>query len=268
MNEKTLKIIDRMVIIFFNLFFLIVSITLPAITIASSEGFYQSQFEKTGIYATVNEDGTEQKRAIRYIGGKAGQIAYFTDEQLDTIIVHIIDYLFTDQESFALTMDGVELNGRIQDDVQIFGDTSVEHMVDVKELFSLVVTLTVIFGVLMIGLGVYIILRRKQVTPLLLKYTLIFYGAFIGLIGVFCGWVVLDASKNDVEFLDQMWSNFHHLIFPFQEDKFSGSFFNDTLTSVLTLDFFLGAVATVLIVLGILLALWFTCTILLKKLYD
>ena len=84
---------------------------------------------------------------------------------------------------------------------------------------------------------------------------------FIALIGAFCLWVVCDLSAEGREitadnFADKLWDNFHHLIFPFQDDKFANSFFNDTLTSVLTLDFFLNAVKTVLAVVFAVLALW------------
>ena len=39
------------------------------------------------------------------IGGNAAIRAAFTNEQLNEIANHIIDYLFTDMDSFALTLD-------------------------------------------------------------------------------------------------------------------------------------------------------------------
>ncbi len=263
---KKWAIFDRLAVVFFNLFILLLSILLPAVCIASSPTFYQAQFEKTGIYASVDSDGNEVRKTIRYIDGKSTQYAHFSDEQLDEIIEHIVSYLFTDQESFALTMDGVYLNGETQDNVSIFGEVACKHMVDVKELFSLVVVVTIVMGVLLLGLGGYLIWRRKHVAPLLLKYSLIFYGIFFALVGAFCGWVAIDAAASKTAFADQMWTNIHHLFFPFQADEFAGSFFNDTLTSVLTLDFFLNAVSTVLIVMGITLVLWFASTVICKKL--
>ena len=263
---KKWAVFDRLAIVFFNLFLLLLSIMLPAVCIASSPAFYQAQFEKTGIYASVDNDGNEVRKTIRYIDGKSTQYAQFSDEQLDEIIEHIVAYLFTDQESFALTMDGVYLNGTTQNDVSVFGEVACKHMVDVKELFSLVVIVTIVMGVLLLGLGGYLIWRRKHVAPLLLKYSLIFYGVFFALVGAFCGWVAIDAAATKNAFADQMWTNIHHLFFPFQADEFAGSFFNDTLTSVLTLDFFLNAVSTVLIVMGITLVLWFASTVVCKKL--
>lgn len=267
-KAKTLTIIDGFVIIFFNLFLLLVSILLPAVCIASSEGFYKTQLEKTGIYGTIDEDGNKQPASIYYIGGNRYMVAQFTDEQLDTIVEHIIDYLFTDKESFALQMDGVYLNGQIEDEVDIFSDVSVSHMEDVKELFSLVVVLTIVFAVITVGLGVYMILRRKQISQKVLRYTLFFYLGFLALAGFFLGWTAGAAAKHDVPFTSQLWNHCHYLFFPFSGDKFSGSFFNDTLTYILSLDFFMSAVTTVLIITGVVLVIWFTCAVLLKRLCN
>lgn len=254
---KAMKILDRAAILLLNLFLLLVSITIPAISVAATPAFYEKQFEKTGIYATLDENGEETRAYIHYIGGKARQTARFSDEQIDVIIHHIVDYLFTDQESFELKMDGVELNGKTQDGVEIFGEIAVEHMIEVKDLFEFVIVLTTIMLALLVGLTVYLICRFKHVAPLLLKYTLIFYAIVFTLAGAFLGWVAIDAKKTGYDFTMQLWRNFHHILFPFQADKFAGSFFNDTLTSVLTLDFFLAAIVTVLIVMGVTLTAWF-----------
>ncbi len=268
-HAKIMRIVDRIVIILFNLFLWLTAVMLPAVSIAKSEGFYKTQLEKTGIYAKVDENGEEKDRAyIYYISGDPFKVAQFSNEQLDGIVSHIIDYLFTDQESFALVMDGVLLNGAVRDGVNIFSEESVSHMADVKNLFSLVISLTIVFGVLTVALGVYIVMRRKQLAPILLKYSLFFYLGLFAVAGAFLGWVALDAKASGETFAGQMWSNFHHILFPFQADKFSGSFFNDALTWILSLDFFLAAVYTVLIIMGIVLAVWFACTVFLKRLYK
>ncbi len=268
-NKKSaIGVLDRAVIILFNLFLWLTAVMLPAVSIAKSEGFYKTQLEKTGIYATVDENGEEERAYVYYISGDPYKVAQFSNEQLDSIVSHIIDYLFTDMESFALVMDGVLLNGAERDGVNIFSDASVSHMQDVKNLFSLVIILTAIFAVLTVALGVYIVLRRKQLAPILLKYSLLFYLGLLLAAGAFLGWVALDAKASGETFAGQMWGNFHHILFPFQADKFSGSFFNDALTWILSLDFFLAAVYTVLIVMGIVVAVWFACTVFLKRLYK
>ena len=263
-----MKFLDRTVIILFNLFLWLTAVMLPAVSIAKSQGFYKTQLQKTGIYATIDENGEENRTYIYYISGDPYKVAQFSNEQLDGIVSHIIDYLFTDQESFALVMDQVWLNGFVRDGVNIFSDESVSHMADVKGLFSLVISLTAVFGVLTVALGAYIVIRRKQLAPILLKYSLLFYLGLFVLAGAFLGSVAIKAQASGETFAGQMWGDFHHILFPFQEDKFSGSFFNDALTWILSLDFFLAAVYTVLIIMGIVLSVWFACTVFLKRLYK
>lgn len=255
-----MKILDRALIVLFNFCLLLVTIILSAVCVAGSENFYHRQFEKTGVYAQI-ENGAEYRLKIHYVnGGDYTDWATFSDEQLDEIVEHIISYLFTDQESFKLVMDDVAYKGVETDGVSVFGDISVGHMVDVKELFQFFIGLAWGLGISLLAIIGYFIWRRKEVKKLFLKYTLIFYGIFVGLIGIFCGWALIDVLRNDwgmENYTRVLWANFHHLIFPFQADKFAGSFFADPLTEILTLDLFMGAVVTVLIVVAIVLLAWF-----------
>lgn len=267
-----MKILDRILIVVFNFCLLMVTIILSAVCVAGSSGFYSRQFENTQLYSKV-ENGIEYRSVIRFIdGGSEADWATFSDEQLDQIAEHIISYLFTDQESFELIMDDVIYKGVKTDGVSIFGDVSVGHMVDVKELFQFFITLAWVLGGLALCIVGYGIWRRKEMKGLLLKYTLVFYAIFIGLILLFCGWALVDtlrAGKEMAEYTRILWQNFHHLIFPFQADKFAGSFFADPLTEILSLEFFMAAVVTVLVVVGIVLVAWLTfatvCSILARK---
>lgn len=254
---KAIKTLDRISILLVNLLLSLVCIMTSAICIASSPSFYKKQFEKTGIYATIDENGEEQRTSIYYIGGSSYESARFSNEQLDNIIRHIVDYLFTDQESFALTMDGVEVNGRIRDNVDIFGEVAISHMEEVKTLFRLVIVLTVILSILLIALIVYLVFRWKYLAPILIEYSVLFYGICLAVAGGFLLWSWISSLHSGLDFPTQLWRNLHYFFFPFQSDKFVGSFFDDTLTQILTLDFFLGAVKSVLLVLCIILSAWF-----------
>ena len=130
-------------------------------------------------------------------------------------------------------------------------------MEEVKILFQVVILLTVILCVLLVGLVVYFIWRWKEISPLLLNYSLLFYGILLLIAGAFCLWTLLSMKHTGFDFGTQLWRNFHYLFFPFQSDKFAGSFFDDTLTQILTLDFFLSAVMSVLLVIGLTLSAWF-----------
>ena len=265
-----MKILDRAAVILLNLCLLVVFIIAPALMTASDPGYYEDQFEKNGIYSHTDKDGNEKRTVIFYIGGNYQNYAEFDNGQLDALAKHIIDYLFGDKESFALTMDNIKLNGAVTDGVEIFGATAVSHMKDVKVLMHAALVAAVISAVLLVISLVYIVIRRKEAAPFLLKYTLIFYAAILlfivifVLITLFSEWELI---RHEPEyFLDLLWRNVHHLLFPFQPEKFENSFFNDTLTQILTLELFLDALVIVFITLFSALAAWLTTAIVIKRL--
>lgn len=264
-----MKIVDRILAFLFS-FCLLLSVAIGSVfAIASSPAYYYEQFEATGVYATVDENGVKTPKLIQYIGGDSEKCARFTDEQLNEIINHIITYLFTDAESFELVMDDVDLNGVQTDDVNIFGDTAVVHMEDVKGLLQTLGTIALICGISGAFMLVYFIVRAvKKKGGVLLKYTLIFYGTFVGLIGAFCLYTLIQTLSFGLElkdYLSMIWKNFHFIIFPNPEQAM-GSFFNDTLTVILSLDLFMAAVVKVLLSIATSVVIWIVLAILLDKL--
>ena len=217
------------------------------------------------MYATVNEEGEEVPKIIPYIGGDNKTFACFTDEQLNELIDHIIGYLFTDMESFALVMDDVTLytaNNPVwtkTDGVNIFSDVAVSHMADVKGLLQTLGTVALVMGIAGACMLAYFIVRAvKGQGGVLFKYTLIFYGTFVGLIGAFCLFTCIQMRVEEIPmeyYLDMIWRNFHFIIFPNPEQA-TGSFFNDTLTMILSLDLFMAAVVEVLVIIGISVVAW------------
>lgn len=264
-KETVMKILDRVLALLFNaclLFFVAVG---SVFAIASSPQYYYDQFEATGVYATVNEEGEEVPKIIPYIGGDNKTFACFTDEQLNELIDHIIGYLFTDMESFALVMDDVTLytaNNPVwtkTDGVNIFSDVAVSHMADVKGLLQTLGTVALVMGIAGACMLAYFIVRAvKGQGGVLFKYTLIFYGTFVGLIGAFCLFTCIQMRVEEIPmeyYLDMIWRNFHFIIFPNPEQA-TGSFFNDTLTMILSLDLFMAAVVEVLVIIGISVVAW------------
>lgn len=254
-----MKVLDRIFVVLFNFCLLFATAVISVFAIASSPAYYHKQFEKTGIYSTTKEDGTVVASVIPYINGDKTKRAVFTDEQLDEIINHIVSYLFSDQESFELVMDNVKLNGVMTDDVSIFGEIAVEHMEDVKVLLIILGVLAIVAGVSAVAMLTYFIKRSaKGGCGILLKGTLAFYGVFVWLIVAFCAWTLFDLLLQGLPFEDYLrliWRNFHYIIFPSPE-KFAGSFFNDTLTVILTLDLFMAAVVQVLFTILIAVMVW------------
>lgn len=264
-----MKILDRAAVLILNLSLLVVFIITPALITAGNHDYYKAQFEKNGIYSRTDENGIERKRTVFYIGGDYQNTAQFENEQLDELSKHIIDYLFGDKESFSLTMDGVLLNGTYQDGVNIFGDTAVSHMKDVKVLMRAALIAAIICAVLLAIALTYIIARRKFTARFLLKYTLIFYGVIVCLILLFLlitlidGWSILRRYPD--AFTDILWENVHHILFPFQPEKFENSFFNDTLTQILTLELFLDAMIIVFTTLLTAFCAWLAAAFAIRK---
>ena len=256
-----MRVLDRAVILFLNLCLFLGGILAPALLIARTPAYYRYEFQKNGIYSRIDEDGTEWRRRVYYVGGDYRQSALFSDEQLDTIIDHIVTFLFEGGDSFALTMDGVLLNGEMTDGVAVFGEAAVTHMADVRDLMTLGRVATVVAAISAPLCLIYLLWRRRECGGAALRYTAVFYGALLLAAGAFCLWTLLSGG----DFLSAFWHNAHHLFFPFQPDKVEGSFFNDTLTYVLTIDLFLDATAIVLLTVVALLAAWLTVAVLLRR---
>lgn len=179
----------------------------------------------------------------------------FTDEQLDVIIEHVINYLFGDVETFELKMNNVNtLSVGIKDGVDVFGHLAVEHMKDVKNLINKIILINVFCFIFTLFGLIYFICRRKNIDNVLVRYSFIFYTAIAFFILLFCVWTSLTSSGN---FAWTAWENLHYLFFPFQKDKFIGSIFNDALTNLLSIELFLTAIYIVLTVLVVAIIAWF-----------
>ncbi len=242
-----MKHADRIVILLLNICLVALAILAPALLIAKSPAYYRFGFDVTGIY---EENGV--RTPIRYIGGRAGSVARFSDGQLDEISAHIIDFLFGDTEDFTLVMDGVLLNGETRDGVSVFGEEAVSHMRDVKELMQLAERVAMVALCLLPLLFLYICIRpsaRRRALPL----TLLFYLVILLLVAAF---LYITVSGGSGDLASDLWVNIHHLFFPFRPDKVAGSFFNDALTSILTVPFFMTAVVAVAGILVLVSAAW------------
>ena len=265
-----MKVLDRFLIILFNICLLIVGIWISAIPIAKSKLYYKVQFKVNEIYSHENENGEIVKKDFYFLGGEYKE-AKFTDEQLDVMIEHIIDFLFGNKEDFTLVLDQVEVEGVIKDNVSIFGEKAVTHMRDVKNLFIAYQIISVIAFLVLIAILAYLILRLGQVRKILYKYTFIYYFIFTTALAIFFLVTVIHTIREysgnfDLEtYFYTMWGDVHYLLFPFQPDKIEGSFFNDILTEILTVELFVLAFA---IVIGVVLFLnlsWLAITIVIRK---
>ena len=262
-----MKTLDKIFIIIFNLCILFTSIITPALIIASSKEYYRDQFEKNKIYSHVDDNGIKKSKVIPFIGGDGSVKAVFSDDQLNTIIDHTVDYLFGDKESFALKLDEVYIMDKgYTDEVEIFGETAVAHMSDVKSLMKTAMISAIACAAVALILLIWFVLRARDVGKSVVRFTLIFYASLFGFALLFCAGTLITSGAGTMDaFLYHLWGNIHHLLFPFQPEKYKNSFFNDTLTYILNLDLFINAVVIVLCVAVCILSLWILGALLLKK---
>lgn len=174
-----------------------------------------------------------------------------TDEDIVNATNHIIDYLYSEKvESMQFQVDTDE--GK----VDFFSEQAIVHMADVKVLFIGGIKLCYICIVIFVLCLVYLILTRKHSFNILLNVylrTLIVFGIATILIGLFA---MID--------FDTAFEVFHKIIFPDSSKvKLALSFsYTDTLTNVLTAEFFMhigfaiGAIFIILIGLSIFLDLF------------
>lgn len=270
-----MKLLDRILILIFTMCLIIVSIWFSAVPIAKNATYYHFQFDVNKIYEHENSEGEKVQTVFYYLDGKYQKVK-FTDEQLDMMVDHIIEFLFGNKESFELTLDDVEVYDRStnqyvkMNDVSIFGDAAVTHMHDVKQLFIIFQIISVIAFVMVIGLFAYILIRLSQVRKILFEYTMLFYAGFVTILSIYLTITFVGAVSrygtniNLDNFTSIAWEYFHFFFFPFQPDKIQGSFFNDILTEILTLDLFVFAVGVVIFVLTSIQCIWLTFCLIVK----
>ena len=260
-----MKFFSKIAIIVFNMCLILsVGIT-AALTIASSPGYYRNQFEKNGIYSEKS-NGSEKRHRIYYVGGDAKTSATFSDEQYDLMIDHIISFLFGDTESFELVLDGVEVWGvGVCDGVSVFGEQAISHMADVKTLIKAAKVIAIVAAALSLALLAFFIIKRRECSEFLLRYTAYFYIALGSFATGFCIWALIGALVKKTTFLYMLWGNIHYLLFPFQPEKYEESFLADTLPQILSLELFITALVIVFFAVAVAVALWLIMARFIKK---
>ncbi len=256
-----MKTLDRLAVILFTLCLIIASVLIPLNIISTRDSYYRNQFKKCGIYPAE-----EEYTVVRYIGGDGSKYAELTANQFDKIISHITAFMANKKQSFALQMDGIKLNGQTFDGVDIFSKEAVTHMDDVRPIFSVARIVLTVCVVLLIAVGIYMLTRKTDVKKIIFNYSLGVVIAFASLAALFLGGtLIVHLIGGSGSYFDTLWSEMHHIFFPFSPDKFNGSFFNDTLTQILTLDFFMNTVTVIIINIIALISAWLFSAKLISK---
>lgn len=260
-----MKQLDKSIVVLFVLCLLFSAIIWPIIGMMTSEHAYITELEKVGI---MPQDW--QYTNIRYIDGKPNNTASLSRDQFKIIVKHITDFLSGKKKDFSLTLNNVILNGEIMNGVSIFGDTASVHMVDVRILFNSVklaaISILCILAVIVIYMAKRIRSIGKELFKLSVK-TLALLGALVllFLLFVFVRLLIGGYSLSLNSYLSELWICMHYVFFPFDPDKFYGSIFNDALTYILTLDFFMNVVVNVLINLLVVITAWLTAAKFISK---
>ena len=167
-------------------------------------------------YVRMVKDKEEQELMI-----KASKI---NDKAIDKIIDYLYHSDVTSMQFQILTNDG---------EVDFFSNQAIEHMKDVKVLFIGGIRLCYLCIVLFVLCVIYLIFRRKYIANSFLKTYLIIVGIFI-LFGLL---ISLFAISN----FDLAFEIFHFIIFPDNSKAYLALSFHacDTLTNVLTSEFFM-----------------------------
>lgn len=228
MLQKTLKILDRIAIILFNLGLLVIAIWITVIPIARSKSFYLFEYEKNDTVA----------------------ITGYTMEQLEIITDRIIDYLFDEVDDMQV-MFGDEV---------VFSNQALIHMADVKDLFIHGQQLAWIVFILWIMIGVFLGLRFSKIRMILFKYSFIAILMIVGIVGMIGIFALID--------FDQMFTLFHHIIFP-DPIQFRDAFFgavsnypeapgvsNLMLIMILSIELFMDIAAIIIASVIVIFVVW------------
>ena len=255
-----MKKLDRLTVVIFTLCLIFSSIAIPALFVMTQPSYYKTKLEKVGI---LTESG--QLEDISYINGDYRQNATFTNEQSDTIITHITDFLSHKKDSFVLYMNGVEINGKITDDVSIFGQEASTHMLDVRVLCDNIKVIVISVGIVLICCVIYMVYRKKDIKSIAFKYSLCTITGLIAVILLFLFFVFIKSDFSFDYYFSTLWEYMHYIFFPFSPNAFIGSFFNDALTYILTLDFFMSIVANISAVLIFVVSAWLIIAGIIRK---
>ena len=232
--NKILNIIDRIILILASVIFIILIGCISILPIAKSKSYYLKEQDRNKV-----EEILEKYTFNGYVHQHYDETTHsyydcyypkydVTKEDLIKATDLIIQYLYhSDCDSMqfqVITSEGP---------VNFFSEQAIVHMQDVKVLFIGGIQLCYVCIVLFIIFIVYLIIRRKTIGPIFFKTYMITVSIFI-VLGIFVAiFAIID--------FDLAFEIFHKIIFPDSNKvELALSFhYCDTLTNVLTGDFFM-----------------------------
>lgn len=287
-----MKILDRFLIIVFNICLTLVGVWISLIPVAKSENSYHIGFKICDMYSSKYSEGDEIPsdkllyndklyHKFDYIAGedydqeiKKDIKVILEDEQIDLITKHLIDYLFGTEEEFGIKMNVKHYAkdiGFYEKEVDVFGLDAIRHMNDVKNLliaFQIVCVISFVFG---LGILAYLILRIGQIRHIVFEYTMFFHAIFFTTISILFMIVLVSTivkNNGSTPVLDDFmligWTYLHYLFFPFQPDKIEASVLADILPELLDTRIFIMMTCIVIISTISLQVVWLIFTLIVK----
>lgn len=258
MKQKILIITDHIICILTCILLIILIACVAILPIAKSKAYYMAQHEKNDI---VNELQTFTFNGYTYTqidnSGNIYKYTYPADYEVTMDLVElatekIINYLYhEDVKSMQFQIE--TSNGTID----FFTNQAIVHMKDVKVLFIGGIKLCYLSILLFIIGCVYLIIRKNYIKKYLVKTYIFTVIIFIGLTLGITIFASIDFSKA--------FEIFHYIIFPDNSKaELAITFYSyDTLTNILTGEFFMSIGLTIgiifisVLILSIILAKFF-----------
>lgn len=230
--NKALNIIDKIIIVFASILLFILIGCLSVLPIAKSKSYYMKQHVKNDVVNILNEYTFTGMYHTQLDENNEKVTVYYPKHEVDMDVVEqatdiIIDYLYhKDVESMQFQIETDE--GM----VDFFTPQAIIHMKDVKVLFIGGINLAWISLVLFALCILYMIYRRQYVKKHIIK---LYTTTIIAFVFILVGLFVFAAIDFDAAF-----TVFHYMIFNSADAELAISFsYYDTLTNVLTGEFFM-----------------------------
>lgn len=245
MRKQPLLTLDHLSIIICSLLILPLTVWIIIMPITKSLTYYQYEFKKYEIADSLTweyEDVVDNETIVRTIS--------YTDDDLQKIMKQLINYLTKDEQTPQVYIN----------DLEVFSNQALKHLEDVKDLYYKGnLSCTILLFIFIASLS-YLIYRFKHLKHLLKKNIIITSLVIIGIILIIIILTLID--------FDQLFTLFHHLIFP-DETKFNDAFFgsvsnypekiyvnNEFLVDMLNLDIFKDIAFIILAGCVITYAIW------------
>ncbi|MCM1513392.1 MAG: DUF1461 domain-containing protein [Anaeroplasma bactoclasticum] len=257
--HKLLSCIDRMICILASLLLITLMGCLAVLPIAKSKSYYMKEHEKNHVETILETESFNGKAHIHYDENHESYLHYLpvydiTKQDIETATSHIIDYLYhQDVTSMQFQLDTSE--GKID----FFSKQAIDHMADVKVLFIGGIRLCYISILLFVLCIVYIGFFYHRIQPILAKTYLITVASFVVFTFIVATYAILD--------FDSAFVFFHQIIFPDSEKVNLALSFSycDTLTNLLTGEFFMHIGLLIGIIFLALLLISLAITLVIQK---